>query len=62
MSRSYDIERTEQGLDIEQASARIRELELSLMRIRGLATWWSAKSKGEIYAESGKALGLTEKS
>lgn len=49
-------------MTLEEASARIRELELSLMRIRGLATWWSAKSKGEIYAEACKALGLTEKS
>jgi len=60
MSKSYDIERTEQGLDISEACQRITELETAMNEIRGLATWHSTKAKGEIYARASKVLGFNQ--
>lgn len=60
MSKSYDIERTEQGLDIVEASARIAKLEADMHTIRGLATAPGTSARGLIYKTASEALGLGE--
>ena len=56
MSTNYDIERTKQGLDINEASARIDELEAAMHEIRGLATMQGTKVRGLIYATATKMV------
>lgn len=74
MSKSYDIERTEQGLDIEEASARIAKLdariveldarivklEADMRTIRGLATAPGTKARGLIYKTASEALDFNQ--
>ena len=40
----------------ELMAKRIKELEATLREIRELATWYSTKAKGEIYARATAAL------